>query len=546
MKLLLALFVIGQVLMMASPDFMTKQSHGHECRSESTVITVELNGTGNFKDVKSAVDSADPGDTIILMEGEFSGNITIDKPLTVIGAGPDKTIINGHGGEFSLKITADDVFLSGLSVFNSSKGIELASHRSNLGDINATYNWNGLLITGGGYNNISNCNFNGNIVGIYISNTTHNRLTECNADYNYQYGIYTFYAEHNIFKGGGTSFNGDYGMYVYWFSDHNTIRDYQANNNSHGLYILDCDDIDIINVSCTGNGGDGLYAMVRGSELVNITAGKNALCGINLYHTENTSITDSLVYTNGEYGIKVRYSRNNEFKRNVMMGNYYGIKLGSTSKNNLVSANIFHDNFADIQCRDDGENIWNTSKSGNYWSDHNAIDKDGDGLLDSLYIIGIGGAPSDMKPLSSPPVDISQYDPLWEPDYSMMRDSDNDSYWDIEEIVFTSDPYNAVSIPDDWDGDDWNNTDEIDIGTDPRVAASYPKDNDGDGTFDTLDNDIDGDGVPNEKDLYPYDKGQWSIDLGDEDSVLDPDLAMLISFIMSVLLIFFYIIDRLE
>jgi hypothetical protein len=54
-------------------------------------------GPGCFATIKEAVDAAADGDTITIGPGTFAGGITIDKSISVVGAGADATIIEGGG-----------------------------------------------------------------------------------------------------------------------------------------------------------------------------------------------------------------------------------------------------------------------------------------------------------------------------------------------------------------------------------------------------------------------------------------------------------------
>jgi hypothetical protein len=68
---------------------------------------------GCFSQIQQAVNAAHDGDTIVIGAGTFAGGITIDKSVRVLGAGANKTIINGGGPVVTVfRATAPD----GLSV----------------------------------------------------------------------------------------------------------------------------------------------------------------------------------------------------------------------------------------------------------------------------------------------------------------------------------------------------------------------------------------------------------------------------------------------
>ncbi|MGH2616987.1 MAG: hypothetical protein ACRDJC_17270, partial [Thermomicrobiales bacterium] len=61
-----------------------------------------------FQSVQAAVDAATAGDTITVCKGSFDGNVTIDKDLTLVGAGSDDTKLEGEDGG-SVVTVADGV-----------------------------------------------------------------------------------------------------------------------------------------------------------------------------------------------------------------------------------------------------------------------------------------------------------------------------------------------------------------------------------------------------------------------------------------------------
>lgn len=101
-------------------------------------------------------------------------------------------------------------------------------------------------------------------------------------------------------------------------------------------------------------------------------------------------------------GIGVHYCANNRVEHNMVKDNCYGIVSGDSSNNlirgNVVESNrkgitlsrgrgnrVYHNNLINNPCAvvDTGENFWDNGAEGNYWSDYNGTDLDGDGIGDT-------------------------------------------------------------------------------------------------------------------------------------------------------------------
>ena len=57
-------------------------------------ITVDQNNGGDYYSIQDAIDNAPANATIYINQGAYNGTIIINKPVTLTGAGKDKTIIN--------------------------------------------------------------------------------------------------------------------------------------------------------------------------------------------------------------------------------------------------------------------------------------------------------------------------------------------------------------------------------------------------------------------------------------------------------------------
>lgn len=105
------------------------------------------------------------------------------------------------------------------------------------------------------------------------------------------------------------------------------------------------------------------------------------------------------------WGIIIDSGSNNTVCENNIAHNNIGVALGSTisrANNNLFYCNNFIKNNRNVGKNWDeyGANIWDNSKKGNYWSDYNGTDVNGDGIGDTPYVIDWEN--QDRYPLMSP------------------------------------------------------------------------------------------------------------------------------------------------
>ena len=151
---------------------------------------------------------------------------------------------------------------------------------------------------------------------------------------------------------------------------------------------------------------------------------KNNKNGIQSWYYSSNNIISENEITNNRVGISLYLSKDNTVFHNNIKNNYFcGLDLEHEG-NNSVYLNNFEENRLAIVCYESEKNIFthnnflnNTEQAwddnpdnqwdndypsgGNYWSDYNGIDEDGDGIGDTPYPIP-GGDKEDRYPLMEP------------------------------------------------------------------------------------------------------------------------------------------------
>jgi len=186
----------------------------------------------------------------------------------------------------------------------------------------------------------------------------------------------------------------------------NTVRSYDINWGG-GMYIAmnapsvcKIMDNDISGNYDTRNAGielDVHGATVSGNNIASFYFGLEAWNGIGSYVTRN-SISDS------KYGLYFYYRwEQSQVTENDIFENDFGVYISDSSENVL-----YHNNIVDnaVQAIDLSLNVWDNGYEGNYWSDYDGADDNGDGIGDTPYMIDADSI--DNYPLITP----------WQPWYS--------------------------------------------------------------------------------------------------------------------------------
>lgn len=328
--------------------------------------------------IQEAIRSAAAGDTIRVEGGLYRGNLVLDKPIALDGLG--KPVIRGDGRGSVLTIVAAGCTVRGFIIEHS--GGMLVDEDS------------GILLRSNG-NRIEQNELRDILFGIYFfhssNNTVIGNLIRGRSDLGLGErgsGIHIWNSGHNTIAGNSISQVRD-GMYLQ-NAHHSTIRGNRAFDLRYGLHYMFSDDNQF---------EDNLfYDNVAGAAIMyskRIVFRRNAFIhnrgfssfGI-LFQDSDDCLAEHNLIVNNVVGVFLEALRASVFRNNLVAANDLAIQIFSSASGNTFQRNNFVDNLSPIEVigKRTGTH-WSRQGVGNYWSDYEGYDLDGDGVGDVPFKI---------------------------------------------------------------------------------------------------------------------------------------------------------------
>lgn len=399
----------------------------------------------DYPTIQEAINNADEGDRIFVLSGTYYENVVINKTVSLVGADEETTIIDGNlNGKVAL-ITANNVTVKGFTiqhsrmfppisaihlvgvqncviagniVRNNGLGVCLQSGSGNVisnNTISDSLPHHGIELLGGINNNVIGNNVLNCSTGIELREGSRNSIQYNNLLDNRYQAIYLGYTSNNSIKnnelngnansltvvGGGLSdFFQDIdtsnvvdGKILYYLTNKRDLVIDQSTFPDIGYLGLVNSTRVLIKDFMTERSGI-MLANVTHSTLMNTTSSR-----IVLWYSQFNLIKRNVVSNNADNNIIVLYSQENEIIENeIKNAGGHGIVL-QYSKYDRVYHNNFINNVRQVSLSL-SNNIWDDGCEGNYWSNYNGTDSDGDGIGDTPYVIDENN--QDNYPLMSP------------------------------------------------------------------------------------------------------------------------------------------------
>jgi nitrous oxidase accessory protein NosD/nitrous oxide reductase accessory protein NosL len=341
--------------------------------------------------VRAAVERAPANTTVYVPEGTYAGNVTVDKPLTVRGAG-EATHLRGDGTGSVVRARAPRTAVADLRV----SGVGNTTSVAELPDDVEEGEWDYQVKMGYAYGDAGVVldRANGSLIhGVSVETPTNGVLVRSSSGSvleeltvrgaeRWQDGFMDVTVMHSRIVVQNSTFRGG--------------RDAVYTHRSHGVVVR-------------GNYMDGMrfgvHEMYTSNALVADNAVRNTISGVIVMtrptgnvivdndvreSRQGVGVVGSASYVAGnvladnDYGMAIGTQRS-LYEHNVLANNDVGARASDIVPTNRVVANDFVGNDRYVVAVVGPLRVWTAGGRGNYWSGAPGVDADGDGTLDRTF-----------------------------------------------------------------------------------------------------------------------------------------------------------------
>jgi nitrous oxidase accessory protein len=331
--------------------------------------------------LQDAIDSSPPGSTLKLSAGIYKGNITIKKPINIVGK-EDGVIVEGEGRGNIITIKSSHVKLKNLNITNSGSRLDIMD--------------SAVFINNAKYVDIDNCKIKNSLYGIFLDNVNNsviqnNTVSSNGEKIGFRGDALRLWFSHNntiknnkfiksrdivLMRSNDNNISKNYMQECRYaiftqYSKNITLIDNILKNNAVGIFLEASNDINISSNSIKGDHGaqTSLGIILKAASNIHVEKNIVAECNQALYidnspkirDTKNWILDNKIIFSTRGLNFK-NYSVKNVIKRNELFGNMDNImsdsRIGLTNQNEIES---------------------------NYWDDYEGFDINKDNIGDTPY-----------------------------------------------------------------------------------------------------------------------------------------------------------------
>ncbi len=337
--------------------------------SSASAATLDVGQGRRFDSIQSAIDAAHDGDKIRVNAGTYSGNLIIKKRLILEGA--NNPVLRGDGAGSVISIFADGCAVRGFTIEHSGgdltredSGILLKSSNNVIEDNQLRDILYGIYLFSSRANTIRSNRIHGRPeleegdrgAGLHLWNSPDN-IIEDNTISETRDGIYVQSCNGNQMRRNRVT-KVRYGLH-YMFSDANVFEDNFFSNNVAGAAIMYSNRIEFRRNAFVHNRGFSSFGI--------------------LFQECNQLKAEDNYFVDNATGIFMEALRESSFRHNTIANNDVAIQMFSSADGNVFTENNFVDNLSPLQLIGRNTNTkWSENGRGNFWSDYDGYDLNGD------------------------------------------------------------------------------------------------------------------------------------------------------------------------
>jgi nitrous oxidase accessory protein len=323
--------------------------------------------------LQARIDRAEPGAVITIPHGRYTGDIFIDRPITLKGEG--RPVLVGSGRGSVIRVRAADVVIDGFDIDGRAggdlgrdpSGIHIAAPRATVRNCRVVNSLFGIYLREANGSRVENSVVEGiqdksageKGSGIHVWNTDGFTLIGNTVRYTRD-GFYIQSSPNGVVRG-NVAEDLRYGLH-YMYSDDNVFEDNRFENGAAGTAIMYSRRVIFRRNAFLRNRG---FASV----------------GLLFKTCDDVIAEDNLIADNAR-GIFLEGSARATFRRNIVAGSDIAMVLYASATGARIEGNSFVGNLSPLLLV--GKRT-DAVFSGNFWSGHRAPDLDDDGRTDVPY-----------------------------------------------------------------------------------------------------------------------------------------------------------------